>query len=68
LGVEADKEEREFSAPIASAYRLSTSKITLFQLDNDLPGLDRLLEHKQMLRKLWKETMDPACKRQLIGP
>jgi hypothetical protein len=25
-------------------------------------GLDRLLKHKQRLRKLWQETRDPACK------
>jgi hypothetical protein len=48
-GVEADKAAREFSASIASAYRLSTSKITLLDLNNDLPGLDRLLKHKQRL-------------------
>jgi hypothetical protein len=61
-GVEADKAARDFSASIASAYRLSTSKITLLDLNNDLPGLDRLLRHKQRLRKLWQETRDPACK------
>jgi hypothetical protein len=36
--------------------------ITLLDLNNDLPGLDRLLKHKQRLRKLWQETRDPACK------
>jgi hypothetical protein len=46
-GVEADKAAREFSASVASAYRLSTSKITLLDLNNDLPGLDRSLRHKQ---------------------
>jgi hypothetical protein len=50
-GVEADKAARNFSASIASAYRLSTSKITLLDLNNDLPGLDRL-KQKQRLRKL----------------
>jgi hypothetical protein len=49
-GVEADKTARDFSASIASEYRLSTSKITLLDLSNDLPGLDRLLRHKQRLR------------------
>jgi hypothetical protein len=53
-GVEANKAARDFSASIASAYRLSTSKITLLDLNNDLPGLDRLLKHKQRLRKLWQ--------------
>jgi hypothetical protein len=61
-GVEADKRERNITASIASAYRLSTSKITLLDHINDLPGLDRLLKHKQRLRKLWHETRDPACK------
>jgi hypothetical protein len=31
-------------------------------MNTDLPGLDRLLNHKQRLRKLWHETRDPACK------
>jgi hypothetical protein len=61
-GVEADKAARDFTASIALAYRLSTSKITLSDINNYLPGLDRLLEHKQKLRKLWQETRDPACK------
>jgi hypothetical protein len=61
-GVQADKSAREFSASIASAYRLSTSTITLLDLNNDLPGLDRLLRPKQRLRNLWQETRDPACK------
>jgi hypothetical protein len=61
-GIEADKAARDFTASVASAYRLSTSKVTLLDLNNDLPGLDRLLKHKQRLRKLWQETRDPACK------
>jgi hypothetical protein len=42
-GAEADKVAHVFTASIASAYLLSTSKITLSELNNDLPGLDRLL-------------------------
>ncbi|PNF35683.1 hypothetical protein B7P43_G17443 [Cryptotermes secundus] len=42
--------------------RLSTSKVTLSDINNDLPGLDRLIKYKQRLRKLWQETRDPACK------
>jgi hypothetical protein len=61
-GVEADKAARDFVAPIFSAYRLSTCTVTLSDLNSDLPGLDRLLKHKQRLRKLWHETRDPACK------
>ncbi|PNF22596.1 hypothetical protein B7P43_G12673 [Cryptotermes secundus] len=36
-GVEADKAARDFAASIASAYRLSTSKVTLSDINNDLP-------------------------------
>jgi hypothetical protein len=61
-GVEADKAGRDFSASIASAYRLSTSKITLLDLNSDVPGLDQLIRHKQKIRKLCQETRDPACK------
>jgi hypothetical protein len=53
---------RDFTACIASAYGLSTFKVTLSDLNSDLPGLDRLLKYKQRLRKLWHETRDPACK------
>jgi hypothetical protein len=61
-GVEADKAARDFTASVASAYRLSTSKVTLSDINNDIPGLDRLLKHKRKVRKLWQETTDPACK------
>jgi hypothetical protein len=61
-GIEVDKAACNFSAPIASAYRLETSKVTLSGINNDTPGLDRLLKHKRRLRKLWQETRDPACK------
>jgi hypothetical protein len=62
MGVEADKAEHDFTAPFASAYKLLTSKVTLLDLNNDLPGVDHLLKHKQRLRKLWHETRDPVCK------
>jgi hypothetical protein len=61
-GVEADKAACHFTASVASAYRLSTSKITLSELSNDPPGLDQLLKCKKRLRKLWQETRDPECK------
>jgi hypothetical protein len=60
---EADKAARAFTATIASAYRLSTSKLTLTDINSDLPGLDRLLKYKKRMRKLWQETGDPGCKR-----
>jgi hypothetical protein len=59
-GVEAAA--RDFTASVASAYRLSTCKITLSGLNNNLPGLDRLLKYKKRMRKLWQETRDPGCK------
>jgi hypothetical protein len=64
-GTEADKAARAFTASIASAYRLSTSKITLSELNSVLPGLDRLLKYKKRRRKLWQETGDPRCKKEL---
>jgi hypothetical protein len=45
LGVEADKAAHDFTASIASAYRLSTSKITLSELNSNLPGLRQLLKY-----------------------
>jgi hypothetical protein len=62
LGVEADKAERDFTSSIASAYRLSTSKITISELNHDLLGLDNFLIYKKRRRKLWQETRDPECK------
>jgi hypothetical protein len=62
VGIEADKAARDFTASIVLACRLSTNKITLSDINNNIPGLDRLLKHKQRLRKLWQETRDPACK------
>jgi hypothetical protein len=58
----ADKADRDFTASMTSAYRLSTSKITLSHLNNDLSGLESLLKHKRKLRKLWQVTWDPASK------
>jgi hypothetical protein len=49
---EADKVAPDFTTSITSIYRLPASKITLLGINNhDLPGLDRLLKHKQRLRK-----------------
>ena len=60
--LEADKAARGFTASISLAYKLSTHKATLYELNNNLPGLDRLLRETQRLRKLWQGTRDPACK------
>jgi hypothetical protein len=43
-------------------YRLSTSEVTLSDINNDFTRLNQLLNHKQRERKLWQETRDPACK------
>jgi hypothetical protein len=59
---EADSAANNFTASIASAYRLTTYKITLSDLHNDIPRLNRIIKEKQRLRKLWQETRDPACK------
>jgi hypothetical protein len=59
---EADKATRNFTASIASAYRLSTCKIILLDFNKDLPGMESTLKHKLRLRKLWQVTRDPACK------
>jgi hypothetical protein len=50
--------------PIGSTevIRVSTSKITFWDLTQALPGLESLLLHKRRLRKLWQVTRDPACK------
>jgi hypothetical protein len=61
-GEEADKAGRDFAASIASAYRLSTSKITSSDLNKDLPGLESLPKHNRRLGKLWKLARDPKCK------
>jgi hypothetical protein len=45
-GVEADKAACDFTASVASTYRLSTTRVTLSDLNNDLPGIDRLLNYK----------------------
>jgi hypothetical protein len=60
--VEADKEASDFTASVVSAYRVSTRKVTLSDINNDFPGLHHLLKHKQRLRKVWQESRDPACK------
>jgi hypothetical protein len=59
---DAETTARNFAASIASAYRLSTHKITIPDLTEQLPELDRLLQLKCRLGKLWQETRDPACK------
>jgi len=56
-----DRAACNFAVSVATAYRLSTRKITLSELNNQLPELDRFLQLKRRLRKLWHETRDPAC-------
>jgi hypothetical protein len=56
--VEANKAACNFTASVASAYRLSTRKITFLDFDKDLSGLESLLKHKWRLRKL---ASNPGC-------
>jgi hypothetical protein len=63
---EADKTARDFTSSVVSAYRLSTSKFPFSDLNNDIPGLNRLFKQKQILRKLWQEIGDLACKTAVI--
>jgi hypothetical protein len=60
--VETDKVASDFTASIALSYRLATSKGTLSDMNSNLPSLDRLLKHKNRLRKLWHESRNPSCK------
>jgi hypothetical protein len=60
--IEADNAARDFAASIASAYRLSTKTTRISDRNRGSSSLERLLKHKQRLRKLWQETRDPACK------
>jgi hypothetical protein len=53
-GLEDDKAAHDFTASIASAYGLATSKVTLSDINNEIRGLDRLLNHKRKLRKFWQ--------------
>jgi hypothetical protein len=47
---EVGKEARDCTAAIALAHRLSTNKVSLSDINNqDLPGLDRWLKHRQRL-------------------
>jgi hypothetical protein len=43
-------------------YRLSTKTTTISYRNRGSSSLERLLKHKQRLRKLWQGTRDPACK------
>jgi hypothetical protein len=58
---EADKVVPYFTASIVSAYGLS-KKSTLSDMNYDLPGMESLVKHKHMLRKLWQVTRVPARK------
>jgi hypothetical protein len=58
--VEADKTARDFIFSVASAYRLANTKVTLSDINKNLPDVNRLLKHKPRQRKLWQEIRDPA--------
>jgi hypothetical protein len=60
--IESDNAAGDFAASIASAYRMSTKITTNSDRNRGSSSLERLLKHKQRLRKLWQVTSDPACK------
>jgi hypothetical protein len=60
-GIEADKAARNSATAIASAYSLSINEVMLLNRNNNIPGLDRSLKHKQRLRRLPYESRDSAC-------
>jgi hypothetical protein len=55
-GEEAHKAARDFTVSIASACRLSESKVPLSDVNNHLPGLDHFLKPRHGLTKLWHKT------------
>jgi hypothetical protein len=60
--IEVDNAARDFTASIASAYRLLTKTTTISDSNRGSSSLESLLKHKQRLRKLWQKTRDPVCK------
>jgi hypothetical protein len=56
FGKDDPKVAGDFTASIASAHWLLTSKITFSKLNNDLPGLESLLKHEMRLWKLQQVT------------
>jgi hypothetical protein len=59
LCIKSDEAARDFATSVVSAYKLST-KTTTSDRDRSSSSLERLLKHKQRLRKLWQETRNPA--------
>jgi hypothetical protein len=59
---DVEEAAHNFTTYIASAFRLSTHKFTISELNEELPERDSLLQLEHRLRKLWQETKDPACK------
>lgn len=56
--------EEQFEAVFSA---LSTSKIRLSDLSNNLPRLEGRVKHERKLRELLQLTQYPLLKRQLIG-
>jgi hypothetical protein len=51
-GIQVDKVARDFTASIASTYRLLTRNVTLSDVNTDPPGLDRLSKLKKETEKI----------------
>jgi hypothetical protein len=45
-GIEANKAAHDFTASVASVYRLSIIKVALSDVNNNLPGFGGLLKQK----------------------
>jgi len=56
---EAEKAASAFTTSVATAYKFSTCKLTLSDVNNELPGLD----HLQLKRRLRKFSMKPGIQR-----
>jgi hypothetical protein len=56
---EANQVYCNFIASTALACRLSTSRVTLSNLNGNLPGLESLPKHQRSLKKLAQVTLDP---------
>jgi hypothetical protein len=65
--IEAANAARDFAAPIASAYRLS-AKTTILDRNCGSSSLERLLKHKQRLRKSLTERGEPKATTAIHGP
>jgi hypothetical protein len=60
--IQINSREEDKVAPISSSYRPVTSRVTLPELNKNLPGLDYLVKHKERVRKLCHKSGHQARK------